>query len=327
MRLAVIGEPCIDYIHQKDTIPSCYLGGILYSVLSLAAIAGDNDQIIPVMNIGEDEFDRITSVLKNYKNINTAYIKRVGHKTRIVNLYYKNTADEPDKSKCHVTKTYDREENSTEPTFPIEFNDIAAALCNSDGLLINMVSGVDITLETLLRISAEFRGYIHLDLHNVVMKTLPDGRRIQGKVEKWQEWCTAPDTLQLNTSELNVLTGENISGYKAAERILFSDSNSSRTKALVLTDGKRGAAVYEKKEKVINNQKYYDIDRYEVTSIERNDFKDSTGCGDVFASGFFYKNVSSKGANLLLSLNYANKLASINTSLAGAEELYKLKIK
>jgi sugar/nucleoside kinase (ribokinase family) len=120
-------------------------------------------------------------------------------------------------------------------------------------------------------------------------------------------------------------------------------NHTARTKALVVTGGKEGAALYLKKEKTVLNQKFSEIDKQEVAAIERNDMKDTTGCGDVFASGFFYKNAQNlhfdtlsagffrrnalySSDNLFVSLNYANHIASINTSLEGVEELFKLKL-
>lgn len=342
MRLTVLGEPCIDYIHREGIVSSKHFGGILYSIVSLAVISHAEDEILPVMNTGEDEYDNITGFLKKFKNINTEHIKKVAHKTRVVNLYYKNSLQEADKSLCRVHKTYDREENSTDPTYPVEFEDAQKALNNSNALLINMVSGIDISLETLRKISKRFKGYIHLDLHNVVMKTLPDGQRIQDKVEKWKEWCTAPDTLQMNESELHIMTGEKLNEYNIAEKLLMEAGNTARIRALVVTSGKKGAAIYMKKEKTILNQTYFEIDKQEVASVERNNIKDTTGCGDVFASGFFYKNALNSHLNLFdsdffyknalnsnssmfTSLNYANRLASINSSLEGVEGLSGLK--
>jgi hypothetical protein len=318
MKLGVIGEPCIDYIHHGDKVTK-HPGGILYSVISLAVIA-HNDKIYPIMNLGEDEYESISGILSAYGNINQDYIKKVEHKTRVVNLYYDTLPLGNSK------KTYDREENSTEPTLPVSYKHISGILKELDGLLVNMVSGVDITLETFKEIRNNFKNYIHLDLHNLVMDTLPDGQRLQRKLNNWKEWCTIPNTIQMNESEAAVMTGESLSEYDIVEQILQdgNENNESNLKAMIITRGKTGVTMLQRKLMKTTGEVYYETNRTDLAGTERNDFKDSTGCGDVFASSFFYINLLHKGNDLHAALNYANKMAGRNGTLMGTEELYKL---
>jgi sugar/nucleoside kinase (ribokinase family) len=318
MRFCVIGEPCIDHIHRGDSAQK-RLGGILYCVVSLSVISGPKDEIIPVMYAGNDEYDSITGFLKGFKNINIGFIYKTEHKTRVVDLYYRNplTAD------ISLTeKTYDREETSTEPTPPLGFEILQPAIKQADALLISMISGVDITLDTFKEMRKNFKGYIHFDAHNIVMKTHPDGQRTQHPVENWKEWCTISDTLQMNESEIKIISAEKLREYDVADAVLTEGNEG--TKALVITRGKGGATLFRKTKKEIYGEKYLEIDRLDIPADESNNFKDSTGCGDVFASGFFYKNAISERPEYSDSMHYANKIASIKTSSVGVEELYKL---
>lgn len=317
MKLGVIGEPCIDYIHRAEKAKDKQLGGILYSITSLAVISGKDDEVYPIMNLGNDEYDFVTSFLSRFKSIKHDFINRSDHKTRIVNLYYKSSTDDTESG---TKKTYDREENSTEPTLPVEYDFISKALPILDGLLVNMVSGVDLTLETLRKTRENFPGYIHMDLHNVVMDTHEDGRRIQSPVKDWAEWCSQSDTLQMNESEISAMHSEKMNEYETADRIL----SEGKVKALVITRGKSGVSLYRRIEKNNSGEQYFELDKMDLPSIERNNFKDSTGCGDVFASCFFYKNMVHNVADFHTSLNYANKMASVNSSLTGVEEINKL---
>lgn len=311
MKLGVIGEPCIDYIHRGEKITTKHLGGILYAVVSLAVIAKD-DEIYPIINLGEDEFDNVCGFLSRFKNIKPECINKSKHKTRIVNLFY-GGAVTPDRP-----KTYDREESSTEPTEPVSFAVIDKTLPMLDGLLVNMVSGVDVTLDTFKQIRNNFDKYIHFDLHNLVMETRTDGQRLQRPISNWQDWCSIPDIIQMNESEINILTGEGLNEYETAEHIL----NDKR--AMIVTRGMNGVSLYQKKMKTVSGETFSQIDKMELPAIERNDFKDSTGCGDVFSAGFFYKNLVHKGEDLHAALNYANKTASRKSALTGVEELYRL---
>jgi len=320
MKFGVIGEPCIDHIHREG-VEHRSLGGILYSVVSLAVIA-PHDEVYPVMNLGSDEYGNICSFLNRFENIKQEYVFKVDHNTRVVNLYYKDQSVEFVSPDTRTVKNHDRDENSTEPARPIEFDSISGALGNFDAVLINMVSGIDITLDTLIKIRENFSGYIHLDLHNVVMRTSENGKRTPGPVENWLQWCTNTDTLQMNETEISVITPQKLKEYEVAEEALSSGDKG--TKALVITRGKKGVTLYGKIEKSILDEKYFELDKSDIQSIEGVKFNDSTGCGDVLASGFFYKNAINSQKDYFSALNYANKLAGIKVENRGVEELHML---
>lgn len=305
----------MDYIHRGEKTTSKQFGGIMYSLVSLAVISKGKAVVYPVMNLGEDEYDNVTGFLKTIGNIDLSHIKKTPHKTRVVNLFYK---DKDSVLNISTKKTYDREENSTEPTLPVEYEQIKDLLPELDGLLINLVSGVDLTLSSLKEIRKNFNGYIHMDLHNLVMQTFPDGTRKQMPVKDWSEWVSRPDTLQMNESELNILTGDNVTEYETAEKIL----NSGNVRSLVVTRGRSGVSLFSMHKRTAAES--LGLDRSDVPRIDSPQFIDSTGCGDVFASGYFYKNAEQKLGNMRSALSYANEVASLNASLHGVEDLQKL---
>jgi hypothetical protein len=274
-----------------------------------------------MMYLGEDEYDNIISFLSGFKNVRHDFIIKTGHKTRVVNLHYKGFVKEV--SHALPSKTYDREESSTEPSLPVGYDLVEKALPGLDALLINMVSGVDITLETLKKIGENFTKYTHIDLHNIVMRTEADGRRVQVPVDNWDEWCSQCDSVQMNESELLAALDGKMKEYEAAEKIL-SGSDGQRTKALVVTRGKHGVSLFRKKERKVMNESYTEIDRTDIPAAERAGFKDSTGCGDVFASAFFYENAVSACSNYMKALKFANKFAGLKTEFTGVEELRNL---
>jgi hypothetical protein len=322
MKFGVIGEPCIDFIHRGDK-ENKSLGGILYSVVSLAVIAS-NDEVYPIMNLGSDEYKNIVSFFGKFPNIKTDFVNKTEHNTRVVNLFYKGLDVEFVCPKTGKRKTYDREENSTEPTLPVEYSQAESALSQLDGVLINMVSGVDITLGTLQKIRENFGGYMHLDIHNIVMQTDESGGRTQSSIDNWGAWCKSSDTLQMNESELHIITPEKLSEYEFAEHVL-STGDENYGKALIVTRGKSGVSLFRKVKKKIRGEEYYEIDKSDLAAIETNHFADSTGCGDVFASAFFYRCITNGKHDYKASLNFANRMASIKTEIKGVEELHKLK--
>lgn len=311
MRFLVIGEPCVDLIQKYDGEVITGYGGILYSVISLAVLANDNDVVIPVMNLGSDEYENITGILKKYSNINLDGIYKVDHPTRKVRLFYN----------MYYSGHSARMETSTAPTYTIENEKIQRFIPESDAILINMISGIDITLDTMMKIRKNFEGYIHIDIHNLVMKTNEDGTREHTNLPDWRKWCAGADTVQMNEFEVKSMSRTKKNEYEVIEEILINQKNN--IKGVIVTKGKIGVSGYVKKEKSFGSHSFVDLDKYDVNAIENPKFKDSTGCGDVFASSFTVDYC--KNNDFVKSLHYATRIASYNTSLEGIDELYKLR--
>ena len=311
MNFLVIGEPCVDEIHKADGATIKSYGGILYSTIAMAVLCKKGDTVTPLINLGGDEFDAITGILKKYPNIRTDGIKKCSHPTRKVYLQYS-----PGDADKHA-----RMENSTEPTYELSFEWIEGFLSSGDAMLINMISGVDISIETLKRIRKYFPNYIHIDIHNIVMETRDDGSRIHRYVENWHEWCTQTDTVQMNEFEAATISRDKKNEYEVASDILLDPH--SKVKGLMVTRGKQGVTAFVKKEKSYQDSSFIDLDRHDLNAIENPHFADSTGCGDVFASSFTIEYSQSK--DIMKAINFANRKASFNSSLAGLDELVKLK--
>jgi sugar/nucleoside kinase (ribokinase family) len=311
MKYIVIGEPCVDLIHRASGEVIHSYGGILYSAISLSVLSAKDDFIYPLMNLGEDEYDNIIEIFRKYPNINTSGINKVAHPTRKVNLYY-NTYNSGKSARL---------EHSTEPTYTLDFESIEKFIKDTDVILVNMISGVDITLDTFKKIREKFSGHIHIDIHNLVMKTNEDGSREHTNLLEWREWCGVPTTLQMNEFEIASLSRTIKNEYEIAEEILINNKN--HTEGVIITRGKNGVSGFRKKEKIFGNEKFIDLDREDILALESPHFVDSTGCGDVFAASFVME--YSKSNDFKKSLNFATRKGSLNTTLEGINELYKLK--
>jgi len=311
MKFLVIGEPCIDMIYKADGEAKKSYGGILYSIISLAVISKKDDVILPVINIGEDEYDNIKDLLSKYSNIDTSGLHKMPHSTRKVNLYF-NYYNSGKRAKF---------EQIFSPTYTITYEQVEKFLPGTDSILINNITGYDISLEDLKKIRSNFKGYIHMDIHNLVMKTNPDGTREHTTLPNWREWCSNTDTIQLNEFEVQSMSREKKNEYEVIEEILLNQS--ADVKAVIVTKGKIGASGYTRKVKKYGSEVFTDLDKIEVNSIENPRYKDSTGCGDVFAAALTYDYTKNK--DIKKCLHFANRLASYKTSLEGIDELYKLK--
>jgi len=313
MKFLIIGEPCVDLIHKFDGSIIKSYGGILYSVISMSVLSSKQDVVIPVMNLGDDEYDSVIKILGNYSNIKTDGIYKVSHPTRKVRLDYT----------MYNSGHSARMETSTAPAYTLEFAKINNFLEESDAVLVNMISGVDITLSTMQNIRSNFNGYIHIDIHNLVMKTNEDGTRVHTNLDNWRQWCTNANTVQMNEFEVKSLSSKNKNEYEVAEEILLKHNSSDIVKGVIITKGKIGVSGYVRKKKQFGKEVFYDLDKQDINAVENPKFKDSTGCGDVFASSFTLD--YGKNRDFIKALHYANRIASFNTSLEGIEELYKLK--
>ncbi|MBS1515066.1 MAG: carbohydrate kinase family protein [Bacteroidetes bacterium] len=311
MNYLVIGEPCVDVIHKINNEILHSYGGILYSLITMSVLAGKDDKVIPVMNLGEDEYENITGILKNYPNVDISGIQKCSHPTRKVNLYYN----------LYNTDKKARLEQSTEPTYEITFDWIKNFLPQADAILINMISGVDVSLDTLKKVREEFKKYIHIDIHNIVMAMDEEGHRFHKSIPDWKEWTANSDTVQMNEFEAATLTEDKKKEYEIAEQILLNSAN--EIKGLIITRGKFGVSGFTKKEKNFGGEKFLDIDKHDLNSIENPHFKDSTGCGDVFAASFTID--YSQSGDFEKALHFANRKASYKSSLEGIDELIKLK--
>lgn len=311
MNYLVIGEPCIDLIHKENGEIEHSYGGVLYSIISLAVLTSASDFIYPLMNLGADEYDNITNIFKKYPKIKLDGINKVNHPTKKVHLFISNYRSG---KKAKI-------EHSNEDTYSLSYEKIQPFLENADALLVNMVSGVDITLDTLKKIREDFKGFIHIDIHNLVMKTNAEGFREHTNLPEWRQWCTNADTIQMNEFEIGVLSREKRNDYEIAEEILININ--ADMAGVVVTKGKLGVSGFTRKEKIFGDVRFFDLDKFDVPAVENPRFVDTTGCGDVFGASFTAD--YSRTKDFKKALHYATRIASYKTSLSGIYELDKLK--
>lgn len=311
MNYLVIGEPCVDLLHKEDGAVEKSYGGILYSIISLAVLSSSQDSVIPVMNIGEDEYGSIIEIFSKYPKIKHDGINKVTHPTKKVHLFLANYRSG---KKAKI-------EHSDAGTYTLPFEQVRPFLADADAVLVNMVSGVDISLETLIKIREEYKGFIHIDIHNLVMKSNSEGYREHTNLASWRKWCTHADTVQMNEFEVSVMSREKRNDYEIAEEILIN--HNKNVKGVIVTRGKLGVSGFTKKEKTFGGERFFDLDKFDVPAVENPKFVDTTGCGDVFGASFTAD--YSRTRDLKKALHYATRIASYKTALSGIHELDKLK--
>jgi sugar/nucleoside kinase (ribokinase family) len=77
-----------------------------------------------------------------------------------------------------------------------------------DGILINMISGYDISLEQLKQLRKNYDGLIYFDVHTFSRGVDKNLNRIFREIFNFNEWAECIDILQANESELLTLSDQ-----------------------------------------------------------------------------------------------------------------------
>lgn len=302
MKITLIGHLCLDFpadeIDDATERRGFEYGGIFYSVATLANFASPADRIIPVFGVGEADYDNLIDRLKNYPNVDRSGIYKISGPTNQVRVISQNGIE-------------GRIECSTHFAPPIPFSRIEPFL-NSNGVLVNMVSGFDITLETLdhIRMLIRDRGIpIHFDIHSLTLGVDDRSRRFGRPLTDWRRWCFMLNSIQLNQQEAAGLTAE-----RYDEATLIKQVMSLMVQALVITRGKEGATVIL--------QEHKKLSRHEIAPIETGSTVDPPGSGDVFGAVFFHHYLKSKSP--IAAAELANRIAAWKSTFSGSEKLDSL---
>ena len=163
MKLFVIGQSLEDHIssHGREEIKP---GGIFYSVQGLKSVITRDDKIFLCTSVEKDNTQLFDTA---YKFVEKSYFEFV---PEIPKVYLNISADREREEK------YSRINKS----LTVNISDFNAF----DGILINMITGFDITIDKLKKIRRFYKGLIYFDVHTLARGIDKDGKR---------EFRTIPD--------------------------------------------------------------------------------------------------------------------------------------
>ncbi len=296
MNIAVIGHLCIDQLHLAgEEHPREQLGGIAYSLATLSNLMSGNDRIFPIFPVGEAEDGMVQEFFRSYPTIDASGVYKTERPTNRVMLFYNQNGESRTECSKHIAD-------------PIPSSRIKPFL-DSDAVLINMVSGFDITLETLdwIRMMArENETPIHFDFHSLALGVDDRATRFRRPLSDWRRWCFFLNSIQLSEEEAAGLTTE-----RYDETNLINQLMSLMVNTLVITRGARGLTLVTQAKKKLTRQ--------EIPGSQAGEVVDPTGCGDVFGAAFLYFFVRNK--NALQAAQVANRAAALNATVRGAPAL------
>ncbi len=286
MKLLVIGQSVVDKINSPKN-KTTQAGGIYYSVLGLNSI-----------KTNDDEITLITSVSKNcYKYFADEYDK--------IDKKYFNWSDLIPTVELNIYNDRERDEkyDSINSSLYIKNN----VLKEYNGILLNMVTGYDVSLEQLKRMRQNYNGTIYLDVHSMARRLGKDMKREFRLIPNFSEWAKYVDIIQANETEFSCLNDE-VNDYNVARSIL-----NCGVKYLIKTMGEKGTRVYLKNGNEIKS--------FFLSAIKINEGT-AVGCGDVFGSVFFYNYIKGEALNNILTK--ANKASAFAASCNDVESMKKL---
>ncbi len=193
-RLGVIGTFVWDVIHGRDPrqAPIEEWGGITYALGALDAALTDEWEIVPIIKVGEDlasEALRFLGTLRH--SAQNAALSQVPYPNNRVTLHYHSAEGRSEYLRGGI------------PGW--RWVEIEPLLRDIDALYVNLISGMELDLETARLIRQNFAGPIYCDLHSLLLGVDPDGLRTPRVILDVHEWMRCFDLLQVNEDEMHLL--------------------------------------------------------------------------------------------------------------------------
>lgn len=287
MNILVVGHSVVDKIVEEESI-STRPGGIFYSVVSLLSQKSKKDKLFLCSSLDSNNEKLFKEV---YNQIEKDFIEIVNSIPTV---------------ELVVNKTGERNETYSKIIRKLQLPSLE--LNKFDGILINMISGYDISIKQLKKLRKDFKELIYFDVHTLSRGVDEHMNRVFRRIKNFCEWAECVDILQANDSELLTLSDN------SSKRDILEELLTYGIKQVIITEAEKGATVYYKEDNSVKN--------IFKEAIKVN-VKNKIGCGDVFGAVYFYNYIKNKNVNL--ALEQANLFAGIATTLTSTEEFLNLK--
>jgi sugar/nucleoside kinase (ribokinase family) len=292
----MIGQIVLDTIYRYKAGKTRDLGGLAYSITAMDSLMGPGDRIVPMTRIGTDAIKQVAEFLKTLSPVSLDGIIEDERANNRVELRYVDAGT--------------RKEKVTGGVGSMQEDDLHH-LEDLDGLLINLVSGREVSPEVLSGIKDRFTFPVHIDLHSYLIGYDDEGIHYWRRPDEWKDWLDFCDILQVNRHELVTLAGEEGEIFDLGEDVWRLGSTRGLS-CLLVTDGEGGSWGWYTDESG-NTRRCHTPAMFVAPVV------DPTGSGDVYGSAFFYSRL--KGDSIELSMRLAARLAAFNCARSGTSGL------
>ncbi|MBT8379227.1 MAG: carbohydrate kinase family protein [Ignavibacteria bacterium] len=287
MNFLVIGHSVVDKIYDGNRL-QIKPGGIFYTVVSLKSFLENGEKLFVCTTVDETNYNLFSFI---YDYVETDYLKFVPC-IPIVNLRLKTETE--------------REEVYENVTESIEMD--ISNLNRFDGILINMITGFDISIKQIQQLRKNFNGLIYFDVHTLSRGLDENMNRNFRPIPEFGKWAESIDILQTNEFELKTLN------LKSNETDIIEELFKYGIKQIIVTKADRGSNLYFTEQGKV---KLIKCKAVQIESINK------VGCGDVFGATYFYYYIKNKNANNALLI--ANTAAGICTKYFKEKDFFNLK--
>lgn len=267
MKLLVVGHSVLDFIKSAGA-QNISAGGIFYTISVLNRLKSNNDEIFLCTQFDDETYNYFKP---EFEKVSNKFLQKVEKIPRV---------------HLNLQKDYERHEAYENISTNLSLK--ISELNSLNGILINMITGFDITLDQLLQIRNGYSGLIFIDIHTLSRGLNEDYKREFRLIPDFQSWAKCLDIIQVNQNELYTLS------HKQIEMEIVQELFSFGVKILCVTKGELGARVYYKNQDEIAS---YFVSARKIIN------PNIIGCGDVFGASFFYSYIRNK--NVIDSLTNA----------------------
>jgi sugar/nucleoside kinase (ribokinase family) len=254
--VSIVGTVNHDVIIAPDGARHESLGGILYNVLSLAAVLeGTGIRVRPHGRLGSAHRSEAVELISAFPDVETDALIPDPGGTNLSVLDYSGPGDRREEVEMRVA-----------PLTPADLSGAA----EGRAVLVNMISGRDLERATLTALRRSSSALFLLDIQ-ALARTLGSPRRPRG-VPDAPEWTALFDVVRGNEEEVEHFGGRPGDVSAAAARLLTAGA-----REVLVTRGEQGAVRYYRGGGTVRSE--------EIPAVPCRDAVDPTGCGDSFLSG------------------------------------------
>jgi sugar/nucleoside kinase (ribokinase family) len=309
-KVAVLGPIPRDQVATATGARFEKYGCVLYTAVTLSALLGGKDTIVPVSHVRRRDEGPIKQIFKSFPNIDTSHIT--------------SSADHGDAVELRYTEESHRVERQTSFMNPIVPADVSEVL-DADVFVCVPITDYEVGQATLRHIKEHSSATVVLDAHGPTMTLTASGQR---HLKIWADqdaWLPYVDILKMNLEEAGSmwlgesaeLTGDPRKPGSKELSGLGHHCLDHGVGAVCVTLDERGCVVFYR-------DAYGEVVEEFVDPVPVEHVVDTTGAGDSFAGGLAYGYLAYR--NYVVACQYGNAMgaqrctgAELNVYLPRAE--------